>query len=147
MNLRIRLPGKNDPVHIFIDASDDGGEGRDFVFKEGRVIPVYYYYPGERRGYVLRSEGQKQGSLPNIEGSYEILLAVRGPEVERLEKGVRKLYEEVGALEEIPIMFWLNLGTLTSQRSFRVYMVKELYLATQHKCSLQQELAMVEGPQ
>ena len=45
MSLRIRLPAENDPVHILIDASDDGGQGKDFVFIEGRTIPVYYYYP------------------------------------------------------------------------------------------------------
>ena len=147
MKLIIRLPAKNDRVHMFIDASDDGGEGRDFMFREGRVIPVYYYYPGERRGYVLRSEGETLGGLPNIEGSYKILLAVRGPEVERLEKGVRKLYEEVGALEEVPQQFWPKLGVLTLQRSFRIYMVKELYLAAQQKYTLQQELRVGEDPQ
>ena len=146
MKLRIRLPAKSDPVHMFIDASDDGGNGREFVFDEGRVIPVYYYYPGERRGYVLRNQGETQGSLPNIEGSYTILLAVRGPEVERLEKGVRKLYAEAGALEEIPQPLWPKLGVLTTQRGFRIYMVKELYLAVQEKYILQQELNPGAGP-
>ena len=125
---------------MFIDAPDDGGEGRDYLFKEGRVIPVYCYYPGERRGYVLRSEGASSGPIPNIEGGYKILLAVRGPEVERLEKAVRRLYEEVGVLESIPEAFWPKLGLLVSQRSFRVYMVRELYLATQQRWQLQEEL-------
>ena len=147
MSLRIRLPAENDPVHIFIDASDDGGQGKDFVFMEGRTIPVYYYYPGERRGYVLRSGGELHGALPNIEGGYRIILAVRGPEVERLEKAVRKLYEEAGALEKIPQGFWARLGALVADRSFRVSMVKELYLAMVQRHSLLQELDAGVGAQ
>ena len=146
MKLRIHLPAKEDPVHMFIDADDDGGEGREFIFSEGRIIPVYCYYPGERRGYILRSGGKKSGSIPNIEGEYKILLAVRGPEVERLEKGVRRLYEEVGILEEIPQVFWPKLGTLTAQRRFRVCMVSELYLAIQKVCLLQEELSAYGDP-
>ena len=69
-----------------------------------------------------------------------MLLAVRGPEVERLEKAVRRLYEDLGVLEAIPEVFWPKLGLLTSLRRFRVYMVTELYLATQQKLELQQEL-------
>jgi hypothetical protein len=126
---------------MFIDATDDGGEGRDFVFNEGRIIPVYCYYPGERRGYVLRSGGGGAGSIPNIEGEYRILLAVRGPEVERLEKGIRRLYDEVVILEELPDVFWPKLETVTAQRQFRVCMVTELYLGTRQVCLLQEELS------
>ena len=107
---------------MFIDADSDGGEGRDFVFREGRIIPIYCYFPGERRGYILRSGGDQTGSIPNTEGRYKILLAVRGPEVERLEKGVRRLYDEVGILEEIPEVFWSKLGTLSrAERVSRLY--------------------------
>ena len=60
---------------MFIDADSDGGEGRDFVFHEGRIIPVYCYFPGERRGYILRSGGDQTGCIPNIEGKYKILLS------------------------------------------------------------------------
>lgn len=141
MGLRIHLPAKGDPVHMFIDAPADGGEGRDYLFKEGRVIPVYCYYPGERRGYVLCCEGTSCGPIPNVEGGYKILLAVRGPEVERLEKAVRKLYLEIGSLESIPEAFWPKLGLLVSQRSFRVYMVTELCLATQQLWQLRVELS------
>jgi hypothetical protein len=140
LKVTIRLPRKEDPVHIFIDADSDGGEGRDWIFNEGRIIPIYCYYPGERRGYILRSGGRQSGCIPNVEGSYNILLAVRGPEVERLEKGVRKLYDEVGMLEEIPQLFWPKLGTLTALRRFRVCMASELYIATQKACLLQEEL-------
>ena len=84
--------------------------------------------------------------IPNIEGKYQILLAVRGPEVERLEKGVRRLYDELIILEELPECFWLKLGTLTGERRFRVCMVTELYLATQKACLLQQELRAHEDP-
>ena len=129
---------------MFIDATDDGGKGRDFIFNEGRIIPVYCYYPGERRGYILRAGGEKSGSIPNIEGEYAILLAVRGPEVERLEKGVRRLYQEVSVLEEIPQVFWPKLGTLAGERRFRVCMVSELYRATQEVCLLQEELSAHE---
>jgi len=125
---------------MFIDADGDGGEGRDFVFREGRIIPVYCYFPGERRGYILRSGGDQSGSIPNIEGMYKILLSVRGPEVERLEKGVRRLYAEAGILEEMPEVFWSKLGTLTALRGFRVCMATELYLATQKACLLKEEL-------
>ena len=68
--LGIRLPARTDRVHMFIDAPDDGGEGRDFLFKEGRVIPVYCYYPRERRGYVIRCGGEGAPCIPNIEGNY-----------------------------------------------------------------------------
>ena len=125
---------------MFIDADSDGGEGRDFVFREGRIIPIYCYFPGERRGYILRSGGDQTGSIPNTEGRYKILLTVRGPEVERLEKGVRRLYTDVGILEEIPEVFWSKLGTLTALRGFRVCMATELYLATQKACLLKEEL-------
>lgn len=140
MKLRIRLPEKEDPIHMFIDADSDGGEGRDFLFDEGRIIPIYCYYPGERRGYILRSGGEQSGAIPNVEGTYEILLAVRGPEVERLEKSVRRLYAEAGILEEIPEVFWSKLGTLTALRGFRVCMATELYLATQKAGLLKEEL-------
>ena len=125
---------------MFIDADSDGGEGRDFHFSEGRIVPVYCYYPWERRGYILRSGGNDSGALPNIEGAYAILLAVRGPEVERLEKGIRRLYDEVGILEGIPEVFWPKLGVLTALRGFRVCMVTELYLATQKAFLLKDEL-------
>ena len=140
MKLTIHLPRKEDPIHMFIDADSDGGEGRDWVFGEGRVIPVYCYYPEERRGYILRSGGSQSGCIPNVEGTYKILLAVRGPEVERLEKGVRRLYDEVGVLEEIPEVFWPKLGALTAMRRFRVCMASELYLATQKICLMKDEL-------
>ena len=140
MRLTIHLPRKEDPVHMFIDADSDGGEGRDWIFNEGRIIPIYCYYPGERRGYILQSGDRQSGCIPNVEGNYNILLAVRGPEVERLEKGVRKLYDEVGVLEEIPLLFWPKLGTLTRLRRFRVCMASELYIATQKACLLQEEL-------
>ena len=130
---------------MFIDADSDGGEGRNWVFNEGRIIPVYCYYPGERRGYVLRSGGDLCGCIPNIEGAYKTLLAVRGPEVERLEKGIRRLYDEVVALEEIPQAFWPKLGALTAQRRFRVCMASELYFATQKACLLQEELQKEES--
>ena len=125
---------------MFIDADSDGGEGRDFLFSEGRIVPVYCYYPGERRGYILRSGGDLPGAIPNIEGMYEILLAVRGPEVERLEKGVQRMYDEAGMLEGIPVAFWPKLGALTASRRFRVCMATELYLATQKACLLKEEL-------
>ena len=144
MTMRIHLPKKEDPVHMFIDADSDGGEGRDFVFNDGRVIPVYCYLPGERRGYILRSGGDQTGSIPNTEGKYKVLLAVRGPEVERLEKGVRKLYDEVGILEEIPGVFWSKLGALTALRGFRVCMATELYLATQKAYLLKEEIQKEE---
>ncbi len=144
MAMRIRLPKKEDPIHIFIDADSDGGEGRDFVFDEGRIIPVYCYFPGERRGYILRSGGDQSGSIQSIEGKYKIILAVRGPEVERLEKGVRRLYDEVGILEEIPEVFWPKLGTLASLRGFRVCMATELYFTTQKACLLKEELRAEE---
>ena len=131
---------------MFIDATDDGGKGRDFIFNEGRIIPVYVYYPGERRGYILRAGGEKSGYISNIEGEYKILLAVRGPEVERLEKGVRRLYQEVSVLEEIPQVLWPKLGTLTGERRFRVCMVSELYRATRKICLLQEELSADENP-
>ena len=118
MKLRIRPPAETDPVSMFIDASGDEEEGKDFVFTEGRIIPVYYYYPGEWRGYVLRSEGEQQESLPNIEGGYKILLSVRGAEVGRLRKALRELQEKVGALEEIPQAFWPQLGMLTPHAAF-----------------------------
>ena len=126
---------------MFVDAPDDGGEGRDFFFKEGRVIPVYCYYPGERRGYVVRCEsGSACCCIPNVEGQCRVLLAVRGPEVERLEKAVRRLYEDLGVLESVPEGFWPNLGVFTASRRFRVHMVQELYLVAQQKLELQQEL-------
>jgi len=130
---------------MFIDADSDGGEGRDWVFNEGRIIPIYCYYPGERRGYVLRSGGNVYGSIPNIEGNYNILLAARGPEVERLEKGVRRLYDGVETLEEIPDVFWRKLGALIAMRRFRICMAYELYLATQKARLLQEELQREES--
>ena len=99
---------------------------------------------GEATSYEVEVIGS--GMIPNIEGKYQILLAVRGPEVERLEKGVRRLYEELIILEELPECFWLKLGTLTGERRFRVCMVTELYLATQKACLLQQELRADEDP-
>ncbi len=140
MKLRIRLPNKDDPIHMFVDAAEDGGVGREFVFNEGRIVPVYCYYPGERRGYVLRSGEGRAGIIPNIEGQYRILLTVRGPEVERLEKGIQRLYEEADILEGLPDVFWPRLGTLTAWRGFRVCMVTELYLATRQVCLLREEL-------
>ena len=147
MKLRMRPPAETDPVSMFIDASGDGDVGKDFVFTEGRIIPVYYYYPGEWRGYVLRCQGEQQESLPNIEGGYRILLSVRGAEVGRLRKAVRAIQEKVGALEEIPLAFWPQLGMLTPQRSFGLYMVKELYLMTIQKCSLLEDLKACEKTQ
>jgi hypothetical protein len=132
---------------MFIDASGDGDVGKDFVFTEGRIIPVYYYYPGEWRGYVLRCQGEQQESLPNIEGGFKILLSVRGAEVGRLRKALRAIQEKVGALEEIPLAFWPQLGMLTPQRSFGVYMVQELYLVTIQKCSLLEDLKACEKTQ
>ena len=147
MKLRIRPPAETDPVSMFIDASGDGDVGKDLLFMEGRIIPVYYYYPGEWRGYVLRCQGEQQESLPNIEGGYKILLSVRGAEVRRLRKALRAIGEKVGALEEIPLAFWPQLGMLTPQRSFGVYMVKELYLVTIQKCSLLEDLKACEKTQ
>ena len=132
---------------MFIDASGDGDVGKDFVFMEGRIIPVYYYYPGEWRGYVLRCQGEQQESLPNIEGGYKTLLSVRGAEVGRLRKAVRAIQEKAGALEEIPLAFWPQLGMLTPQRSFGLYMVQELYLVTMQKCSLLEDLKACEKTQ
>ena len=143
----MRPPTETDPVSMFIDASGDGDVGKDFVFTEGRIIPVYYYYPGEWRGYVLRCQGEQQESLPNIEGGYKILLSVRGAEVGRLRKAVRAIQEKVGALEEIPLSFWPQLGMLTPQRSFGLYMVQELYLVTMQKCSLLEDLKACEKAQ
>ena len=147
MKLRIRPPAETDAVSMFIDASGDGDVGKDFVFMEGRIIPVYYYYPGEWRGYVLRCQGEQQESLPNIEGGCRILLSVRGAEVGRLRKALRGIQEKVGALEEIPIAFWPQLGMLTPQRSFGLHMVKELYLVTMQKCSLLEDLKACEKTQ
>jgi len=143
----MRPPAETDPVSMFIDASGDGDVGNDFEFMEGRIIPVYYYYPGEWRGYVLRCQGEQQESLPNIEGGYRILLSVRGAEVARLRKAVRAIQEKAGALEEVPLAFWPQLGMLTPQRSFGVYMVKELYLVTIQKCSLLEDLKACEKTQ
>jgi hypothetical protein len=146
MSLRFRLPAQSNPVQILVDVSDCGGDREDFLFAEGRLIPVYYAYPSERRGYVLQAGGAKHGALPNIEGGYEILLAVRGHEVARLQKAIRKLREEVGALEEIPHGFWARLGTLVAQRSFCLLMVKELYLVVMQRQALLQKLdAAVEA--
>ena len=143
MKVRICLAATTDRVSMFIGVRADAREGQTLVFNEGRIMPVYYYYPGECRGYVLQNTGEQQECLlPNIEGAYEILLAVRGSEVKRLEKAVGVLYEEVGALEEMPRAFWPQLGMLTMRRSFRPYMVKELYLITRQKYSLLQELEM-----
>ena len=147
MNLRIHLPAECNPVHIFIDAREDGRDGMDFEFKEGRLIPLYYFYPEERRGYVLQAGGANQGALPNTEGCYKILLAVRGSEVERLQKAMRKLHEEVGALEDIPQGFWARLGIIVAQRSFRPFMVKELCHATMQRRALLQELDAGVGVQ
>ena len=143
----MRPPAETDAVSMFIDASGDGDVGKDFVFMEGRIIPVYYYYPGEWRGYVLRCQGEQQESLPNIEGGFKILLSVRGAEVGRLRKAVRAIQEKAGALEEIPIAFWPQLGMLTPQRSFGLHMVKELYLVTMQKCSLLEDLKACEKTQ
>ena len=145
MVLRIRPAAKTDPVSMSIGASADGGEGRELAFREGRVIPVYYDYPEERRGYILRSGGKQQATLPNISGKYEILLAVREAEVERLKKAVRKLREKVGALEEIPRAFWPQLGMILMQDSFCDYMSYELYVAVQKKYSLLMKLNVEEG--
>ena len=147
MKLRMRPPTETDPVSMFIDASGDGDVGKDLLFMEGRIIPVYYYYPGEWRGYVLRCQGEQQESLPNIEGGYRILLSVRGAEVGRLRKAVRAIQEKAGALEEIPLAFWPQLGMLTPQRSFGLYMVQELYLVTMQKCSLLEDLKACEKTQ
>jgi hypothetical protein len=140
MSLRIRLPARSNPAQILVDASDCGGDGEDFQFADGRLIPVYYAYPSERRGYVLQAGGARPGALPNIEGGYQILLAVRGREVARLQKAIGKLREEVGALEEIPHGFWARLGTLVAQRSFCLPMVKELYLVMMQRHALLQKL-------
>ena len=140
MKLRIHPTAKSDPVSMFIDACGDEAEGTDFVFTEGRIIPAYYYYPGECRGYVLRSERGQKDFLPNIEGDFKILLSVRGAEVARLRKAIRELREKIGDLEQIPQAFWSQLGMLTPYRSFRLYMVKELYLLTIQKYSLLLEL-------
>jgi hypothetical protein len=145
MSLRIRLHDKCNPVQILVDASDCGGDGEGFLFADGRLIPVYYAYPSERRGYVLQAGGA-HGALPNIEGGYEILLAVRGREVARLQKAIRKLREEVGALEEIPHGFWARLGTLVAQRSFCLLMVKELYLVMMQRQALLQKLDAAVEP-
>ena len=146
MNLRIRLPAECNPVHVFIDASEDGSDGMDFEFKEGRMIPLYYLYPGERRGYVLQAGGPRPGALPNIEGGYEILLAVRGREVGRLQAAIGKLREEVGSLEEIPHGLWARLGILVAQRNFRLLMVKDLYLAMMQRQALLQKLDAAVEP-
>jgi hypothetical protein len=146
VGLRIRLPAQSIPVQILVDASDCGGDGKYFLFADGRLIPVYYAYPSERRGYVLQAGGASHGALPNIEGDYEILLAVRGREVARLQKAIRKLREEVGALEEIPHGFWARLGTLVAQRSFCLLMVKELYLVMMQRQALLQKLDAAVEP-
>ncbi len=139
--LRIRLATRNEPVRLFIDAPDDsGGEGRELLFGPGRVVPVYCYFPREVRGYILRVDGCSPGVIPNVEGEYRILLAVRGREVQRLKKAVGKLYADFGALEDIPHIFWPQLGLLMAQPSFRLFMVTELHLATQQKRLLQREL-------
>ena len=67
--------------------------------------------------------------------------------MERLEKAVRKLYEEAGALEKIPQGFWARLGALVADRSFRVSMVMELYYAMVQRHSLLQELNEGVGAQ
>ena len=85
--------------------------------------------------------------MPNIEGGYEILLAVRGREVGRLQAAIGKLREEVGSLEEIPHGFWARLGILVAQRSFRLFMVKELYLAMMQRQALLQKLDAEAGVQ
>ena len=146
MSLRIRLPASCNPVQILVDASDGGGDGGDFLFADGRLIPVYYAYPSERRGYVLQAGGARHRALPNIEGGYEILLAVRGREVGRLQAAIGKLREEVGSLEEIPHGFWARLGILVAQRSFRLLMVKELYLAMMQRQALLQKLDAAVEP-
>ena len=105
---------------------------------------MYYRYPGERRGYILRSGGKQRATLPNISGKYEILLAVRAAEVERLKKAMRKLCEKVGALEEIPRAFWPQLGMIVVQASFYDYMAYELYVAVQKKYSLLLKLNVEE---
>ena len=138
--LRIRLAARTARVRVFIDAPGDGEEGRELLFGPGRVVPLYCDFPGVRRGYILRVDGSSPGVIPGIEGKYRILLAVRGPEVERLKKAVRKSYEDLGALEALPSVFWLQLGVLVAQPSFRLFMVTELYLATQRKWLLQEEL-------
>ena len=138
--LRVRFPTRDEPVRLYIDASADSGEGGEVLFGAGRVVPVYYYFPGERRGYVLRVDGSSPGAIPNTEGEYRILLSVRGAEVDRLKKAVGKLYEDLGVLEGIPEVFWPQLGVLTAQRGFRLFMVTELYLATRQKWLLQEEL-------
>jgi hypothetical protein len=147
MSLRIRLPARCNPVQILVDASDFGGDGEDFLFADGRFIPVYYAYPSERRGYLLQAGGARPGALPNIEGGYEILLAVRGREVGRLQTAIGKLREEVGALEEIPHGFWARLGMLIGQPGFRLFAVGELYLATMQRHALLQELGAEAGVQ
>src|SRR5208283_1907410 len=142
MNVRVHLPTKDDSVHMSVDAEDDGEEGHDFLlFAEGRVVPVYRFYPGERRGYIIRCEGTSAGPIPNVEGGYRMLLAVRGPEVERLKMAVRELYHEVGTLESIPRAFWPKLGLLVAKRSFRAWMVTELHVATRQAWQLQEELS------
>ncbi len=78
--------------------------------------------------------------MPNIEGGYEILLAVRGREVGRLQAAIRKLREEVGSLEEIPHGFWARLGILIGQPGFRLFEVGGLYLATMQRHALLQKL-------
>ena len=140
------MPAQSNPVQILVDASDCGGDGEDFLFAEGRLIPVYYAYPSERRGYVLQAGGARHGALPNIEGGYEILLAVRGREVARLQAAIRKLREEVGALEEIPLGFWARLGTLVAQRSFCVPAIKELYHVVMQRQALLQKLDAAVEP-
>ena len=144
--LRIRLAANDDPVHLFVDALDDGGQGRVFLFNDGRIVPVYCYYPGDRRGYVIRCGGPRSGTIPNIEGNYRLLLTVRGSEVERLEKAVRRLYAHIGFLEAIPEAFWPQLGALVAFRAFRVNMAVELYFVVKEKQLLQEELSLeLEG--
>jgi hypothetical protein len=139
-SVRIRLPAESDPVGMCVEEASDAREGRDLLFKDGRVIAICYHYPGERRGYILRSGGHARGSLPNVEGNYRILLGARGAEVGRLQKAVRRLHREVGRLEAVPESLWPRLGLLTAQRGFRAYMASELLLATRQKLFLQESL-------
>ena len=84
--------------------------------------------------------------MPNIEGGYEILLAVRGREVGRLQAAIEGSAKSYEILEEIPNGFWARLGILVAQRNFRLLMVKDLYLAMMQRQALLQKLDAAVEP-
>jgi hypothetical protein len=75
-------------IGAWVSAAPDEEAGGTQFFNDGRIIPIFYFFPEFHFAYIIKSGGEKKIILPFVRGNGKILLRARSSKTKKLENTI-----------------------------------------------------------